>query len=210
MAGRSRERQRRRPRRERRGAGSPCSGSLCPCPLLFADLPLLRFRGDAARAPRRPRRSSVTAGRSSGKWNAGRFRSGADTRLLRAAARPRSRRRVFSPNSSRPLEARGLVAPSPFVVVEANPEDLARNRGLARQWAREGVSGVSLGAQSLDDRRLRFLGRAPQPARRCEPPSPGWPRPPSPGSRWTSSTGPRDRRWRRSAPNSSRRRRCRA
>ena len=58
------------------------------------------------------------------------------------------------------LEASGLVAPSPFVVVEANPEDLARNRGLARQWAREGVSGVSLGAQSLDDRRLRFLGRA--------------------------------------------------
>ncbi len=59
------------------------------------------------------------------------------------------------------LVGRGLAAPSPFVVIEANPEDLARGAGLglARRLAGEGISGVSLGAQSLDDRRLRFLGR---------------------------------------------------
>ena len=58
------------------------------------------------------------------------------------------------------LVARNLAVPSPFVVLEANPEDLTRDPGLARRWVREGVSGVSVGAQALDDRRLRFLGRA--------------------------------------------------
>ena len=56
--------------------------------------------------------------------------------------------------------AGGLAAPSPFVVVEANPEDLVRDPDLAGRWAGEGVSGVSLGVQALDDARLRFLGRA--------------------------------------------------
>ena len=56
--------------------------------------------------------------------------------------------------------AGGLAGPVPFMVVEANPEDLARDPGLAGRWAGEGVSGVSLGAQALDDSRLRFLGRA--------------------------------------------------
>ena len=54
---------------------------------------------------------------------------------------------------------RGLATPSPFVFVEANPEDLVRDPGLARRWAADEVWGVSLGAQSLDDSRLRFLGR---------------------------------------------------
>ena len=54
---------------------------------------------------------------------------------------------------------KGLAGPSSFVVLEANPEDLARDPQLARQWVNEGVSGVSLGAQALDDSRLRFLGR---------------------------------------------------
>ena len=53
----------------------------------------------------------------------------------------------------------GLAAPEPFVIIEANPEDLAQDPGLAARWAAEGVSGVSLGAQALDDSRLRFLGR---------------------------------------------------
>ena len=53
----------------------------------------------------------------------------------------------------------GLAAPSPFVTVEANPEDLTRDPSLAGRWAAAGVSGVSLGAQALDDARLRFLGR---------------------------------------------------
>ena len=56
--------------------------------------------------------------------------------------------------------AYGLAARSPFVFLEANPEDLAEDPDLARRWAEEGVSGVSLGAQALDDSRLRFLGRA--------------------------------------------------
>ena len=55
--------------------------------------------------------------------------------------------------------ATGLAAPKSFVIIEANPEDLARDPGLAARWAAEGVSGVSLGAQALDDSRLRFLGR---------------------------------------------------
>ncbi len=54
---------------------------------------------------------------------------------------------------------RGHLAPGAFVTLEANPEDLVRNPGLAREWVRAGVSGVSLGAQALDDGRLRFLGR---------------------------------------------------
>lgn len=52
-----------------------------------------------------------------------------------------------------------LAAPAPFVVLEANPEDLTEAPGLAAAWARAGVSGVSLGVQALDDDRLRFLGR---------------------------------------------------
>lgn len=82
----------------------------------------------------------------------------------------------------------GLTAPAPWVVLEANPEDLApgeppplppplspplsppdsesgsgeaaSGEDRARQWVSEGVSGVSLGAQSLRPGRLRFLGRA--------------------------------------------------
>ena len=53
----------------------------------------------------------------------------------------------------------GLTAPAPWVVLEANPEDLAPEEGRARQWAAEGVAGVSLGAQALRPQRLRFLGR---------------------------------------------------
>lgn len=53
----------------------------------------------------------------------------------------------------------GLAARSPFVFVEANPEDLVRDPGLARRWAADEVWGVSLGVQALDDSRLRFLGR---------------------------------------------------
>ena len=56
--------------------------------------------------------------------------------------------------------AHGLAAPAPFVFVEANPEDLVRDPHLAARWTEEGVAGVSLGAQALDDTRLRFLGRA--------------------------------------------------
>ena len=54
----------------------------------------------------------------------------------------------------------GLAAPEALVFVEANPEDLARDPGLAGRWVAEGVRGVSLGAQALEDGRLRFLGRA--------------------------------------------------
>ncbi len=54
---------------------------------------------------------------------------------------------------------RGHALPGACVTVEANPEDLVRESGLAREWKRAGVSGVSLGAQALDDDRLRFLGR---------------------------------------------------
>lgn len=54
----------------------------------------------------------------------------------------------------------GLAIPEPSVFVEANPEDLAQDPGLAARWKAEGVHGVSLGAQALDDARLRFLGRA--------------------------------------------------
>ena len=55
--------------------------------------------------------------------------------------------------------AQGLATPEPSVFVEANPEDLAQDPGLAARWAAEGVYGVSLGAQALDDSRLRCLGR---------------------------------------------------
>lgn len=55
--------------------------------------------------------------------------------------------------------AQGLATPEPFVFVEANPEDLVQDPGRAARWAAEGVYGVSLGAQALDDSRLRFLGR---------------------------------------------------
>ena len=55
--------------------------------------------------------------------------------------------------------AQGLATPEPFVFVEANPEDLVHDWGRAARWAAEGVYGVSLGAQALDDSRLRFLGR---------------------------------------------------
>ena len=55
---------------------------------------------------------------------------------------------------------RGLAAGEPSVYVEANPENLVQDPGLAVRWKAEGVYGVSLGAQALDDARLRFLGRA--------------------------------------------------
>ena len=83
----------------------------------------------------------------------------------------------------------GLTTTSPWAALEANPEDLApevaagspRPAGRAgsagglsgedraagdraRQWAAEGITGVSLGAQSLRESRLRFLGRAHSPA----------------------------------------------
>ncbi|MYF75855.1 MAG: coproporphyrinogen III oxidase family protein [Acidobacteria bacterium] len=55
---------------------------------------------------------------------------------------------------------RGLASPSPFIFLEANPEDLVHDPELARQWAAEEIWGVSLGVQALDESRLRFLGRA--------------------------------------------------
>ena len=80
--------------------------------------------------------------------------------------------------------ALGLTTTAPWAALEANPEDLAPEgssdsapaaggaRGAtgvpagdrARQWAAEGITGVSLGAQSLRESRLRFLGRAHSPA----------------------------------------------
>ena len=58
------------------------------------------------------------------------------------------------------LTRRGLAGGRPFVVIEANPEDLVRDPRVAGRWRDEGISGVSLGVQALDERRLRFLGRA--------------------------------------------------
>lgn len=76
----------------------------------------------------------------------------------------------------------GLTTPSPWAALEANPEDLAPDgtaapagaeggaageraaADRARQWVAEGIRGVSLGAQSLRESRLRFLGRAHSPA----------------------------------------------
>ena len=80
--------------------------------------------------------------------------------------------------------ALGLTTTAPWAALEANPEDLAPEgasesssavggaKGAtgvpagdrARQWAAEGITGVSLGAQSLRESRLRFLGRAHSPA----------------------------------------------
>ncbi len=58
----------------------------------------------------------------------------------------------------------GLAAPSPAVFLEANPEDVAGDPVLARDWAAAGVFGVSLGAQAFAPARLRRLGRAHAPA----------------------------------------------
>lgn len=58
----------------------------------------------------------------------------------------------------------GLARPAPWVILEANPEDVAGDDALARRWSAAGVSGVSLGAQSLRKDRLRFLGRRHSPA----------------------------------------------
>ena len=80
----------------------------------------------------------------------------------------------------------GLTTTAPWAALEANPEDLAPEGAAdsasaaggaggvsagdraagdrARQWAAEGITGVSLGAQSLRESRLRFLGRAHSPA----------------------------------------------
>ena len=76
----------------------------------------------------------------------------------------------------------GLTTPAPWAALEANPEDLAPDGTVgpigaeggaagdraaadrARQWVAEGIRGVSLGAQSLRESRLRFLGRAHSPA----------------------------------------------
>ena len=58
------------------------------------------------------------------------------------------------------LRDAGLATPSAFVILEANPEDVARDPETALRWVSEGVAGVSLGVQALDDHRLRFLGRA--------------------------------------------------
>ncbi len=56
-------------------------------------------------------------------------------------------------------EDAGHVRPGAFRTVEANPEDLVHDPTLAEAWVEAGILGVSLGAQALDDERLRFLGR---------------------------------------------------
>ena len=52
------------------------------------------------------------------------------------------------------------------VFLEANPEDVSED--LLRAWRAAGVSTLSLGVQSFDDRELRFLGRRHDAARARE------------------------------------------
>lgn len=51
----------------------------------------------------------------------------------------------------------GLATPSPWVFLEANPEDVTRT--ACADWRALGVRTLSLGVQSFSDETLRFLGR---------------------------------------------------
>ncbi|HUP23738.1 MAG TPA: radical SAM family heme chaperone HemW [Thermoanaerobaculia bacterium] len=55
------------------------------------------------------------------------------------------------------LRARFSCGPDLWITLEANPEDVDRERVEA--WHRLGVRMLSLGVQALDDEALRFLGR---------------------------------------------------
>ena len=55
------------------------------------------------------------------------------------------------------LRERLDVAPGAAIFLEANPEDVTRER--LGDWIDLGVHTLSLGVQSFDDRELRFLGR---------------------------------------------------
>ena len=50
-----------------------------------------------------------------------------------------------------------LAAPSPWIFLEANPEDVTKD--ACAEWRRLGVRTLSLGVQSFSDETLRFLGR---------------------------------------------------
>jgi oxygen-independent coproporphyrinogen-3 oxidase len=50
-----------------------------------------------------------------------------------------------------------LASPSPWVFLEANPEDVTK--GACDEWRGLGVRTLSLGVQSFSDETLRFLGR---------------------------------------------------
>jgi oxygen-independent coproporphyrinogen-3 oxidase len=50
-----------------------------------------------------------------------------------------------------------LATPSPWVFLEANPEDVTKE--ACAEWRRLGVRTLSLGVQSFSDETLRFLGR---------------------------------------------------
>jgi oxygen-independent coproporphyrinogen-3 oxidase len=55
------------------------------------------------------------------------------------------------------LHARFAVAPDAEVTLEANPEDVTEE--AARSWIAAGVSRISVGVQSLEDRELAAVGR---------------------------------------------------
>ncbi len=65
------------------------------------------------------------------------------------------------------LAERLPLAPEPLVTLEANPEDVTRERLAA--WRALGVGALSLGVQSFDADALRFLGRrhGPEDSRRA-------------------------------------------
>src|SRR5262245_47342425 len=52
---------------------------------------------------------------------------------------------------------RAWAPPSPWVFLEANPEDVSS--GSCAEWRELGVRTLSLGVQSFSDESLRFLGR---------------------------------------------------
>ena len=56
------------------------------------------------------------------------------------------------------LRGRFHVTPGAEVTLEANPEDVSP--GAARDWAAAGVTRVSVGVQSFDDRELAAVGRS--------------------------------------------------
>src|SRR5688572_5198723 len=61
------------------------------------------------------------------------------------------------------LRARVILAPDAEVTIEANPDDVTA--GAAERWLESGINRVSLGAQSFDDRVLRWMHRAHDAAR---------------------------------------------